>query len=254
MEGRNVFTFNLSPGKVFRRLLYGDIALTLISVLATLFIYHHDIRLNQALLILSTNEEASISTWYASFKLLVCAGFVYLIYRQKRAGRDRFTRHWKVLCGILLYISIDEIATFRESIAEVLYPVIRGSGVFRHNWVILVLPIVVLTAVFYIRFLVNLPKRTRRLFTASGVMFVVGAMGFEMATAQLKTLYPRDQWQMEQRLIHLAFTHTEELLEMVAISLLLYAVLYYIRNYQVLDACHMGLSKRVTPMTVQKRP
>ena len=149
MQLKKRLFLNLFPADVLRKLLLIDVFLALLSLIATVFIHQYETRLEQALWILSTNEESSLPTWYASIKLLGCALFIYLIYRQKSREEDRFTLHWKMLFGIMLYISIDEIATFRENIAIVLYPVINGTGIFAHNWVLIVLPIVFVTAIFY---------------------------------------------------------------------------------------------------------
>ena len=244
MQLKKRLFLNLFPADVLRKLLLIDVFLALLSLIATVFIHQYETRLEQALWILSTNEESSLPTWYASIKLLGCALFIYLIYRQKSREEDRFTLHWKMLFGIMLYISIDEIATFRENIAIVLYPVINGTGIFAHNWVLIVLPIVFVTAIFYINFLVKLPAKTRRLFVASGVLFVGGAVGFEMATAFLKSLHDYDtsQWGTQEIMTHLALTTVEELLEMVAISIFLYAILSYIRENRILDSFQMKLT------------
>ena len=74
----------------------------------------------------------------------------------------------------------------------------------------------------YAKFLLDLPSRTRVLFISSGILFVTGAIGFELIGG----------WYADKHgtgnITYALITTCEELLEMLGIALFIYTLLKYI--------------------------
>ena len=176
------------------------------------------------------NEENNIPTWYSSIQLLLCSALLGLIAAVKYQHRDRYAKQWKGLSIIFLLLSIDETS----SIHELLIPtgkVIDGSGFLYFFWVVPGMLFVLSLALIYWKFLTHLPFRTRMLFLISGAIFVPGAIGMEMLGAKffvmnsdVSFMDSASGWKGMTMALILAI---EEFLEMVGVTVFLYALLSY---------------------------
>jgi hypothetical protein len=98
--------------------------------------------------------------------------------------------------------------------------------------------------VAYLRFLAHLPRSTRRLFLFAGAVFVLGALGIEMLSAQVSSssgaianffgmdlgLSQHSANALPKIMIGLQ-TCVEEMFEMLGLTAFVYALLAYIRSY-----------------------
>jgi len=91
-----------------------------------------------------------------------------------------------------------------------------------------VLPVgaaVVMLGLAYLRFVLNLPDATRRLVIAAGVIYVVGAIGFELPEGMYRTAVGAN--------VTIAYgflTVLEETFEMIGVVLFIYALLRFIER------------------------
>lgn len=167
------------------------------------------------------NTEINIPTIYSSLALMFCSIMLSAIALiQKRLDFSYF--HWIGLALIFLFLSVDEIASLHERLTYYVKQFLNTSGMFFYAWIIpysIALTVFVIT---YFRFLLHLPKRIMFLFIVSGVIFVSGAIGFEMLGGWQAELYGVDN-------IRYCLCYTcEELLEMFGIVVFLYTLLSYI--------------------------
>ncbi len=185
-------------------------------------------------------EDANVPTWYSSFMLLVCSILLAVIAAAKKRRRDRYTLHWAVLSGIFLLMSVDEVATVHEAVGDALGSVFKSlgftvAGLLYANWVIPGTIFVCVVLFAYLRFLVALPKETRRWFLVAGALFVAGAIGAEMLSSRLVSLY--GSWEHLEnlpdniKLVIVMQTTIEELLEMSGVVVFVYALLSYASSY-----------------------
>lgn len=123
--------------------------------------------------------ENNIPTWYASVTLLICAGLLALITQCKRQQGDRFIKQWHWLSLIFLWMSIDEAASIHELFIRLDVP-IEADGFFRYTWVVPAMGILIVLGLMYWKFLVTLPKLTKRLFLLAGTLYISGALVMEM--------------------------------------------------------------------------
>ncbi len=76
----------------------------------------------------------------------------------------------------------------------------------------------------YLKFLIGLPKRIMVLFVVSGLIFVSGAIGFELLGGRHAELYGTSD------LVYTIYYTCEELLEMLGIATFIYTLLSYITS------------------------
>jgi hypothetical protein len=63
-------------------------------------------------------NETSFPTYVSTINLLVAAGLCYLIYKAASLQGERPSRYWLLLCGIFIYLSVDEATVSRQLNSE----------------------------------------------------------------------------------------------------------------------------------------
>ncbi len=245
MQNSIVQTVNISPRRLLTFLLGIDIGLAIAGLLSNLCTYLIDKNLGFLVMRFNLGAEESLPTWYSSFQLLACSLLLFLIGLRAKSNQEKFSRYWFGLSLLFLYISIDEIATFRESIAELSQAYVNTSGFFYYTWVIVAIPAVILLAIICAKFVFQLPKQVRNLFILSGGLFVLGAIGFEMVAA---LIHSRSGFQVlaeasdRVNLLYSLVTTVEESLEIVGVTIFLYALTVYIKLQKV-TAFRFGIAQ-----------
>ncbi|MGB3614387.1 MAG: hypothetical protein WBA10_11405 [Elainellaceae cyanobacterium] len=232
MQDPIVQTVDISPKRLLTLLLGADIGLAIAGLLSNLFIYFSDKNIDFLMMRFNLGAEESLPTWYSSFQLLICAALLLLIGLRARKKEEKFSRHWLGLSLLFLYISIDEIATFRESVARLSKTYVDTSGLFYYTWVIVAIPAVALLAILYAKFVFQLPKQVRNLVILSGGIFLSGAIGLEMVTALIHSSSGSRVLAEASPQVNLAYslvTTVEETLEIVGVTIFLYALSIYIK-------------------------
>ena len=127
----------------------------------------------------SVNAEETIPTWYSTILLFLSAVLLTFIATVKQKNQKLFRHHWTGLALIFLYLSMDEGAVIHEIIADPLQAKFNTTGYLAFGWQIVFVPLVVVFALFYLRFLFHLPPRIRNLFIIAGSLYVGGAVFVE---------------------------------------------------------------------------
>jgi len=120
------------------------------------------------------------------------------------------------------------------------------SGAITFFWVVPGAIFVVIVLLAYLRFLAHLPQTTRRSFLFAGALFVLGALGIEMLTAQVMSssggisnwvvsstggMVDRGSASSIPTILKGLQTSVEEMFEMLGLTAFVYALLAYIRSY-----------------------
>jgi len=173
--------------------------------------------------LVDVGEEANITNWFSSLLLLLSALLLYLISRLRYLDKDQFVRHWTFLSYLFIYLSIDETATIHEMLIKPLRAIFHSSGIFYYAWMIIAIPLVLLLVILYLRFVFSLPINIRNQFILAVIIFLSGAVGFEM----LGGLFIKT----EISGIHVtSFLITaEELLENLGVVVFISALLTYVK-------------------------
>ena len=164
-------------------------------------------------------HEPSLPGWYSSIALLACSALLAVIARHALRARSRDVAAWAGLAVVFLLLAMDEALMFHEMLSNTLQAWLNSSGVLYFAWVLPGATFVLLVAALCARFLVRLERRTRLLFIISGVVFVSGAIGMELAAGVVV-----ESWGVES-LAHTAIQTCEESLEMFGVVMFLYALL-----------------------------
>ncbi len=237
---------NLRAKSVARKLLLIVASLVILSVIGRPLLYYwgnipgvkslaHQFYLD---------EEFNIPSLYSAGAIAMAAGLLYLISRFEQVQGAVYDRSWKILAGIFLYLSMDELNSFHEILIEPVRRHFGLSGIFYYAWVLPAIVLVLLFVIGFLKFLWQLNRTTRFQMIAAGVMFVVGALGFEMLGAPVsERLGDAEVFDP----LYQALMTTEESLEMVAIVGFIYALLQYLNR-------HHGVRSLILHLPVQQHP
>jgi hypothetical protein len=204
----------------------------------------------QPLRLFDVGQERSIPTWFETIQFLLCSILLAVIAAAKKQRSDRYILHWSVLSVIFIYFSADESASIHEAIGQLSEHLLHNttgftpSGAISFFWVVPGAVFVLIVLVAYLRFLAHLPRSTRRLFLFAGAVFVLGALGIEMLSAQVSSssgaianffgmdlgLSQHSANALPKIMIGLQ-TCVEEMFEMLGLTAFVYALLAYIRSY-----------------------
>jgi len=206
----------------------------------------------QPLELFDVGEERSIPTWFESIQFLLCSILLAVVTVAKRQRGDRYILHWGVLSIIFLLLSLDEVATVHEVIGAKSERLLQDTtgldpgGAISFFWVVPGAAFVIIVALAYVRFLVHLPRTTRRQFLFAGALFVLGALGMEMLTAEVVSsssgianwvvsssggMIDRGSANAIPTILKGLQTSVEEMFEMLGLTAFVYALLAYIRSH-----------------------
>lgn len=155
--------------------------------------------------LLYVDREQNIPTYFSSL-LLLAAALLAIAASTTEQQKKGIKAMWVLLGLGLLAVSLDEFISMHEMYGSKIGLAMMGDKTsaddFQWNatsqignlevlhvfaWVIPALAVLVLAAPFAWAFVRALPAQIRPLVLASGVVFVTGALGFEVLTALLET-------------------------------------------------------------------
>jgi len=169
--------------------------------------------------------EINVPTWFSSTLLLLAGLLLFYIGAASRREHDQWARHWSFLAWVFVLLSADETGGLHGLLSDPLRSAFHLSGAFYHAWVLPVGAAVVAIGLAYLRFLRNLPAGTRRLLILSGIVYVVGAIGFELPEGIYRTAFGANV-----TVVYGVLTVLEETFEMVGIVLFIYALLDFVEG------------------------
>ena len=238
---------------IVRTIVLAVLFITLAGLAARFALYMWgDVEFLQPLRLFNVGDERSIPTWFESLQFLLCSILLAVVAVAKKQRNDRYSLHWSVLSIILLLLSLDEVASIHEAIgqqSERLLHSITGltpGGAIKFFWVVPGAIFVIIVLLAYLRFLADLPQSTRRFFLFAGALFVLGALGIEMLTAQVVSssgaisdwivssfggIVDRGTASAIPTILKGLQTSVEEMLEMLGLAAFVYALLAYMRSY-----------------------
>lgn len=220
--------FSLAPSRLTRFLLVFIFSLAAFSFfLKFSFYFLPDYPLRDTLIpLFDINNEQNVPALYSWSALLFSAILLAVIARVKKIVGDRYFTHWRALSIIFIYLSLDEAMGLHEKFMEPLRTRFNTGGILYYAWVIPATILVIIFGLTFIRFLLALPPKTKRLFLIAGTVFVAGALGLEMVAG----VYV-DFRGSEDNIVIAALTSIEEFMEMSGIVIFIYALLTYINTY-----------------------
>lgn len=121
-------------------------------------------------------------------------------------------------------MSLDEGSGIHENSAAPMRRLVGGEGTWLHYaWVLAGAAVVLLVVAVLFRFWWNLPNRTRFFLALAAVIYVAGALGFEMIGGYVRST-------ISDGLKYSLFVMLEESFEMLGASTAIYALLNHLRS------------------------
>lgn len=229
-----------SAKTITRVLILTVLALTLAGLGARFirYVWGDEGLLLHLLRLFDVGAEASIATWYSSFALLLSSALLAVIAALNRRRGDRYTAHWIVLSVIFLLLSMDEVVHMHEvaggeEVRSFVHDLtgLTPGGFTYFFWVVPGAAFALVVLITYLRFLIDLPGATRRLFLVAGALFVLGALGMEMLSARVVSVYGTENWDSVggiPKIIVGVQTSIEELFEMMGIVIFIHALVAHV--------------------------
>lgn len=134
------------------------------------------------------DSEQSLPAWYESLLMAAASGLLAVIATLARHHDRRNRLPWALLAVVFLLMSMDEVVSFHEVTMEPLRNAFKLTDFFYFAWVIIAAPLLVVFAVYFLPFLLRLPRRTAVRFFIAGGLFVGGAFGLEFVGGHYVTL------------------------------------------------------------------
>jgi len=218
--GEHHMEFNLNNRK--QTTVFLVITFILISAHYVSVLFEHTFGNNIALFDLG--KEGNIPTMFSTLLLLYSSLLLAFIWFVRRERNEQDKNYWFWLSVIFLFLATDEFSSIHETIGNALERVFDKDGMLWFPWKIPFGIGLIIFMIVYIKFLIQLPARTRNLFIISGFIFVMGAMNIELVEGFYKYIYKSPDFNYR------VFEPLEELLEMIGSIIFIRANLDYIVN------------------------
>jgi len=207
--------------------IFGVIAFLLLTgsllTQANVFFFERDfLGFGMFLGLLDMDSEISINNTFATLLLLFAGILLAFISLFKRQEKNGFAVHWTVLCVVFFYLAIDEGTALHDRLTPFIRDFLNAGGLFYQSWVILALVILIVLALYFFRFIINLPSRTRSGFLIAAFLYVGGALVLEMFAGRLEEIIGPDNFE------RVLFYSTEETLELMGLILFNYTLMRYL--------------------------
>ena len=174
----------------------------------------------------NVTTEGNFPTLYSAILLFFCACLLSVISYIKKNRRERYYFHWKALSLIFFYLSLDEGISLHEHITEPLRK-LGFSGFLYNAWIIPAAFILIILGLVFFRFVLHLPKLTKRLFILGGFIYVFGAFGVELIDGAYRYVNGSENFTYQ------IIVSVEEFLEMAGVIIFIHALLSYLIRLKV---------------------
>ncbi len=167
------------------------------------------------------DDEGNLPTLFAVLTMLLAAAILASIARFETV--DSSCRpYWSGLAVVFLVMAVDEAVSLHELMGNLLDTRFTFSGYLFYSWIVPYFALLVVLFVLYFRFFLHLPTKVRYLMIGGGLIFALGALGFEAMAARL------DELEGQDGLLYAAFATAEEIFEMVGLTVFIHALLSYV--------------------------
>ena len=225
---RKVVKINLKASSVVRFL--SIIAIILITIhIIILFIYFivNDPEKFDFVRLFDLDMETNIPTLFSSAILLISGFLFYLLSRISQEEGDGNRRAWMGLSWIFLFLAFDESAKIHENIGDYTENFVDASGFLYYPWVISYGIFVMILAAIFLPFFWRVERKVFFSFMLSAVIFLSGAVGFELLGAAEASAHGDDT------ILYCIYYTIEESLEMFGVIYLIHILLKLLEDTEL---------------------
>lgn len=200
--------------------------MVLINILIQFAIYELSLD-KEWFLLFNMDKEVNFPTLYTCILLLLCAGLITLIIKNKDHSGNQLDNKWKALRWIFCFLALDEALQIHEIfIISNLKDYV--PALLTNIWIIPYGLFAIYAFFYFIKLVLRLPKKIRNLVLASGFIYVLGALGMEIIGSYLVRVETIRLHGVSYGLI----CTVEETLEICGLIIFIHALMLYIFNYQ----------------------
>jgi hypothetical protein len=226
---------SINPARFARVLWVIMFILVLFSIVTSLADYytrHNYIVLVELVKVFYVELENNAPSYFSMLILLIASIFLAVIAILKKNQKDSYVTQWTILSLGFLYLSFDEVCAIHEKIIFPMRALLGGKhlGLLYFGWVAPAIILVFLLLLYFLKFLRGLPKKTMFLFLLAGVIYVSGAVGFEMLDGYWTESQSIGNADGKDNLVYIILTTAEETFEMAGVILFIWALLSYITD------------------------
>jgi hypothetical protein len=170
------------------------------------------------------DQEHNIPALFSTGLLLSASALLALIAMLARHNRTADVSKWSILAAGFLLMGMDESLSLHEHLIEPMRKLLGGRdlGVFYFAWVIPAIALVVALGVFFIPFMLRLPRRIGLGIAISAVVYLTGALGIELV----------EGWWREghghRNITYHLMVSVEEGMEMIGVIAFIHVLLGYV--------------------------
>lgn len=132
------------------------------------------------------DKEANIPTWFQTTLLFFAASLAFYTSAFYSSLHHRARHFWRITAAILAFLSVDELCSLHERIRSVSHADISiGSIVLPAHfvWIIPGTVAVIIVAIILLRYLKDIPSKTRNFLIIAAAVYLSGALGAELISA-----------------------------------------------------------------------
>jgi hypothetical protein len=163
--------------------------------------------------------ESNLPTFFSSAILMLSALLFYLLSKTSSEIEMEHRSYWLGLSFVFFFLSIDESAKIHEAVGDLIDSFVHSSGYLDYPWLIPYAILVLVLILFYIRFFWHMERKVFREFAAAAVIYLSGAIGFELLGAKEASSNGTDT------LSYAVCSTLEESMEMIGVIILIHILL-----------------------------
>ncbi|MBK8181953.1 MAG: hypothetical protein IPK63_03150 [Candidatus Competibacteraceae bacterium] len=218
---------SLNPSKIARLLGFMAFFLVLASLGGQLsrFMLGYDY-LKGLVPLFNVNNERNIPTFFSVLLMIFAALLLAVIFILNRKRKVPDVSKWLILSLGFLFMAYDEAFQIHEMLNIPFRNLLNNPnlGIFYFAWVIPGIILVLVLVLFFLKFLLRLPAKTRFAFLLAGTLYLSGSIGLEFLGGRHAELLGTNN------LTYNIMTTTEESFEMAGLIFFIYALLDYLAD------------------------
>lgn len=221
-------SIKLSPSSVAKILAIIAFTIILASIVGQLITYLLGYgRLYGLIPLFNVDLEKNLPTFFSVFLLTSAAVLLATISLLQKQQKERDANKWAILAFWFLFLAVDEAWSLHEELVIPLRGLLgkESLGILYFAWVIPGIAIVSIFALFFLKFLLRLPRKTRLAIIGAAALYLGGTLGMELITGGYADAYG------QKNLLYGLLTTLEESFEMAGMILFIHTLLKYLADY-----------------------
>ncbi len=222
-------SIDISPRRVFLCLIAvssGLVVLHIVGQVSRLCFDHGNLKGLVALF--NLEDEYNIPSFWSSVQWLIAGTVACGVTLCERGRKTTYWVYWGAIAAMCVLFAVDETVQLHERLGAVLQSFaiaegVKPAGFLFYLWVIPGGIFALAVFALFFRFLLALPRNVAFLLVASGIVYVSGAIVFEMFEGRV------DAEGGYMGPLYTALVTFEESLEMFGVCIFVYAMFHYLR-------------------------